>query len=45
MIGKEDNKGDWYVLSASIGIFRPLVRIDREPLRDKKGHASIEVLL
>jgi hypothetical protein len=44
MIGKED-KGDWYVLSVLIGIFRPLVRIDREPLRDKKGPSSLEVLL
>src|SRR4030042_7156795 len=44
MIGKED-KEDWYVLSVSIDIFRPLVRIDRRPLRDKKGPSSVEVLL
>jgi hypothetical protein len=44
MIKKED-KEDWYVLNASIDTFRPSVRIDKKPLRDKKGHSSAEVLL
>ena len=33
------------LLSVSIDIFRPLIRIDRRPLCDKRGHSSVEVLL